>query len=49
MGERFHFVCHECTEEGVYEDRDEALDVKNDHVAATEHRVSMENISERPA
>lgn len=49
MGERFHFVCHECTEEGVYDDREAALAARNEHVEATDHRVSMENIAEPPA
>lgn len=49
MGERFHFVCHECTEEGVYDDRDEALATKDEHVARTDHRVSMENIADPAA
>lgn len=46
MGKRFHFVCHECTEEGVYEDREAALSTRDDHVAQTDHRVSLENIAD---
>jgi len=49
MGERFHFVCHECTEEGCTRTATRALAAKNTHVAATDHRVSMENIAEPPA
>ena len=45
MGGTYHFVCHECPEEGVYSDRNEALAVRDDHVDHTGHRVSMSNIS----
>lgn len=47
MGGRFHFVCHECTEEGVYEDRGEALATRDEHVERTGHRVSLEDIAEQ--
>lgn len=46
MGGTFHFVCHECTEEGMYSDRTEAMATRDSHVARTDHRVSVQNISE---
>lgn len=41
MGEAFHVVCHECSEEGVYESRPAAASVREDHTDETSHRVSM--------
>ena len=46
MGGLFHFVCHECTEEGVYEDRSEAVAVRDSHVDRTDHRVSVQNVAD---
>ena len=46
MGGRFHFVCHECTEEGVYSDRTEAVAAQESHVEETDHRVSLEDIAD---
>lgn len=49
MDERFHFVCHECAEEGVYEDRGTALAARDEHVARTDHRVSTRDIADPTA
>lgn len=49
MGERYHFVCHECAEEGVYGDHSEAITVKESHVRRTGHRVSLSNIESQVA
>lgn len=46
MGGQFHFVCHECSEEEVYEDRSEATDARETHVRETDHRVSLQNIAD---
>lgn len=45
MGVRFHVVCHECTEEGVYGDREAARATREEHVDETGHRVSMKDIT----
>jgi len=41
MGNAFHVVCHECSEEGVYESRPEAVSLREEHTDETGHRVSM--------
>ncbi len=46
MGGKFHFVCHECVEEGVYADRSEAVTARDTHVDRTGHRVSLRQITE---
>lgn len=46
MGGWFHFVCHECAEEGVYSDRTEAAAARETHVKLTDHRVSLQDISD---
>ena len=49
MGEKYHFVCHECDEEGVYRDRSEAVSVRDAHVDRMDHRVSLRNIAKQTA
>lgn len=49
MGGTFHFVCHECTAEGVYDDRSEAVAARDEHVDENGHRVSLRNISRATA
>lgn len=41
MGEAFHVVCHECSEEGLYESRSVAVRSQESHADETGHRVSM--------
>lgn len=45
MGGTIHVVCHECTEEGVYEDLTEAVTVRETHVDETGHRISVLDIA----
>lgn len=45
MGEAFHVVCHECTEEGLYDSRSAAVSSRESHVNETGHRVSMLDIN----
>lgn len=42
----FHFVCHECAEEGVYDDRSDAKTARDAHVDETAHRVSLRQIAD---
>lgn len=49
MGGKYHFVCHDCTEEGVYSDHTEALSARDSHVDRTDHRVSVGKISDQVA
>lgn len=44
MGAAFHVVCHECSEEGVYESQTEAVSLREAHADETGHRVSMMEI-----
>jgi len=41
MGEAFHVVCHECPEEGIYENRQAAVSARESHAEETGHRTSM--------
>ncbi|ACV47522.1 hypothetical protein Hmuk_1401 [Halomicrobium mukohataei DSM 12286] len=41
MEEAFHVVCHECSEEGVYESRSDAVATREAHADGTSHRVSL--------
>lgn len=41
MGETFHVVCHECTEEALFESRSDAVASRELHADKTGHRVSM--------
>lgn len=45
MEPAYHFVCHECPEEGVYADRSEAEGVRDAHVERTDHRVSLQDVA----
>jgi len=42
----FHLVCHECPEEGVYEDRTTAVSVLERHEREADHRMSLLDISD---
>ncbi|MFB6074717.1 MAG: hypothetical protein ABEJ89_06865 [Haloarculaceae archaeon] len=49
MAGTFHVVCHDCTLEGVYEERGDAVDARDRHEAETEHRVSCADIGRSAA
>jgi hypothetical protein len=44
MGEAFHVVCHECSEEALYGSRSDAVSSRELHSDETGHRVSMLDI-----
>lgn len=44
MDETFHLVCHECPEEGVYDDRREAVAARDHHQREADHRMTMLDI-----
>lgn len=46
MGEAFHLVCHECPEEGVYEERRNAVRAMERHERETDHRMTFLNIAD---
>lgn len=46
MGKGFHLVCHECTEEGVYGDRQRAVSARERHERDADHRVSLLDITD---
>jgi hypothetical protein len=45
MGEAFHLVCHDCTEEGVYDDRGAAESALECHRRDVDHRMSLLDIA----
>ena len=46
MDETYHLVCHECPEEGVYEDRRDADSARERHEGETDHRMTVLDIGE---
>lgn len=44
MGAVFHLVCHECSEEGVYEKRSTAVSALERHERDADHRMTLLDI-----
>jgi hypothetical protein len=45
MDETFHLVCHDCPEEGVYDDRRDAETARETHELESDHRMTMLDIA----
>ncbi|MFB6309350.1 MAG: hypothetical protein ABEH35_08480 [Haloarculaceae archaeon] len=45
MAGTYHLVCHDCQEEGMYDDHTDAVDARTEHERETSHRMTVQDIT----